>query len=159
MNLIRDAKQSDVEFAAKLWHVGWHDAHAQIVPDQLTQTRTLERFIQRTRQYLQKIRVADDSGIKGLCLIKDDELFQLYVSPDARGTGLAKALLADAERRLILNGISRAWLACAIGNDRAAKFYRKCGWELTQTVVDDLEIPEGTFSLEVWKFEKRLLQN
>ena len=158
MNAIRDAKQSDVKNIAELWHVSWHDAHSHIVPKELTRIRTPESFTKRTQRHLSNLRVAGDGGIDGLCITKGDELFQLYVSQISRGTGLAKMLLADAERRLSFHGISRAWLVCAIGNDRAAKFYNKCGWDLTQTIIDELEILDGTFSLKVWKFEKQLTQ-
>lgn len=66
-------------------------------------------------------------------------------------------LVEDAEHLLISNGISRVWLACAIGNKRAAKFYQKCGWQLKNTIVDELETADGVFPLEVWKFEKKLI--
>jgi ribosomal protein S18 acetylase RimI-like enzyme len=47
-------------------------------------------------------------------------LYQLFVSPHARGSGVAAALIADAEARLAERGVQTAWLACAIGNDRAS---------------------------------------
>jgi ribosomal protein S18 acetylase RimI-like enzyme len=156
MNSTRNASRSDVGQIARLWHSGWHDAHAHIVPDQLISKRTIESFYQRVQMHLRCIRVADTGCIQGMCITKDSELFQLYVSPEARGTGLAKMLLDDAEKLLFSHGLSRVWLACAIGNDRAAKFYKKCGWELRKTIVDELEITGGTFSLEVWRFEKNL---
>ena len=36
------------------------------------------------------------SSSLGLCMIKDDELYQLFVAREARGTSVAAALLADA---------------------------------------------------------------
>jgi ribosomal protein S18 acetylase RimI-like enzyme len=78
------------------------------------------------------------------------------VSARARGSGVAAALVADAEARLGASGVGTAWLACAIGNERAARFYEKCGWHRAGTVVEYLEIPNGTFPLEVWRYEKSL---
>jgi hypothetical protein len=53
-------------------------------------------------------------------------------------------------------GISSAWLACAVGNLRAARFYEKCGWIRTATVAIESETSEGSFPIEVWRYEKRL---
>ena len=52
-------------------------------------------------------------------------------------------------------GYDTAWLACAIGNDRAARFYEKSGWHIARTFVSELPVPDGIFPLEVWRYEKR----
>jgi RimJ/RimL family protein N-acetyltransferase len=52
--------------------------------------------------------------------------------------------------------VAIVWLACAIGNERAARFYEKSGWRRTGTMVSQLETPNGIFPLEVWRYEKRL---
>jgi GNAT superfamily N-acetyltransferase len=44
-------------------------------------------------------------------MLKGDELYQLYVSAPARGSGVAAALVADAEARLAEGGVKTAWLA------------------------------------------------
>jgi ribosomal protein S18 acetylase RimI-like enzyme len=87
-------------------------------------------------------------------MIKDDELYQLYVARQARGTGAAAALIADGEARLAAHGFATAWLACAIGNDRAARFYEKCGWVMAREAVNRLETPAGVFELAIWRYEK-----
>lgn len=92
----------------------------------------------------------------GLCWVKGEELYQIYVAPQARGTGAAVALVADAEARLRDAGVGMAWLACAIGNDRAARFYEKSGWRRTGVVPGRLDVPGGTFAMEVWRYEKEL---
>jgi ribosomal protein S18 acetylase RimI-like enzyme len=40
---------------------------------------------------------------------------------------VAAALIADAEAMLAEHGVEMAWLACAVGNNRAARFYEKSG--------------------------------
>jgi ribosomal protein S18 acetylase RimI-like enzyme len=92
----------------------------------------------------------------GFCIVKADELYQLYVSSQARGSGAAAALVADAEARLAQSGVQTAWLACAIGNERAARFYEKCGWKRAGTMISQLDTKEGIFPLEVWRYEKVL---
>jgi ribosomal protein S18 acetylase RimI-like enzyme len=87
-------------------------------------------------------------------MVKGDELYQLYVSAMARGSGVAAALMADADAQFLANDVKTAWLACAIGNDRAARFYEKCGWHRMGTMTNHLETTEGTFLLEVWRYEK-----
>jgi ribosomal protein S18 acetylase RimI-like enzyme len=83
-------------------------------------------------------------------------VYQFYVAEAARGTGVASALMADAEATLAARGVDTAWLACAIGNDRAARFYDKCGWRLASTFTSRLDTADGVIPLEVWRYEKRL---
>lgn len=154
---VRDAAAPEVDLLAQLWYDGWQDAHAGVVPDELRRRRTLERFRDRLQAGLAQVRVAGPEGAPlGFHWIKGDELDQLYVAAEARGTGVAAALLADAEARLRQSGVETAWLACAIGNLRAARFYEKSGWSLARNMVIQLDTPEGIFPLEVWRYEKRL---
>ena len=72
------------------------------------------------------------------------------------GTGAAGLLMRDVEEQLASQGIAIAWLACAIGNDRAARFYEKCGWTRTATVVVESETSKGVLPIQVWRYEKRV---
>jgi ribosomal protein S18 acetylase RimI-like enzyme len=117
----------------------------------------LESFRERMRAGLSETRVVGPSGAPdGFYMLKADELYQLYVARAARGAGVAATLMADAERRLATRGVELAWLACAIGNERAARFYEKQGWRRAGTVVNMAETSEGDFPLEVWRYEKLL---
>ncbi len=90
----------------------------------------------------------------GFYILKRDELNQLYVCETARGTGVAAKLLSDAEARMFNDDVEKAWLACAIGNDRAARFYERYGWCRAGSVVIDVATPVGVMPLEVWRYEK-----
>jgi GNAT superfamily N-acetyltransferase len=152
---VRAAQPKEIDQLARLWYDAWQDAHASIVPAELTRLRTLESFRQRLEADFSDLRVVGPVGAPvGLCVVKDDELYQLFVSAQSRGAGVAAALIADAEARLSAHGVETAWLACAIGNDRAARFYEKCGWRRAGVVVSQLETPDGLFPLEVWRYEK-----
>jgi ribosomal protein S18 acetylase RimI-like enzyme len=154
---VRAAETAEIDHLANVWYDGWQDAHAQILPAELARLRTLESFRERLEAALPNVRVIGPLGSPlGFCMLKGDELYQLYVSAQARGSGAAAALVADAEARLAENGVETAWLACAIGNERAARFYEKCGWCRAGTMINQAETSEGAFPLEVWRYEKSL---
>jgi ribosomal protein S18 acetylase RimI-like enzyme len=154
---VRTAEEQEIDHLAQLWYEGWQDAHAQIVPEELRRLRTLGNFRQRLQAALADTRVVGPHGVpNGFCITKGDELYQIYVSSEARGSGAAHALMADAEARLAKARVETAWLACAIGNDRAVRFYEKYGWRRVGVVVYQAETSAGPFPLEVWRYEKRL---
>jgi ribosomal protein S18 acetylase RimI-like enzyme len=154
---VRPAEADDIDHLARVWWEGWHEAHAAIVPAELTRIRTLESFRPRLREALPDVRVVGPAGAPvGFSIIKGAELYQLFVSAPSRGTGVAAELMTDAEARLAASGVDTAFLACAIGNERAARFYEKRGWRRVGTMINRLEVPGGEHLLEVWRYEKPL---
>lgn len=151
---VRDVVAGDIPVLAKLWFDGWQDAHAELLPAGLKRLRTLESFQDRLADALSDVRVAviGDRPV-ALSTVKGEELYQFYVAHDARGTGIASSLMSDAINRLRAFGMPVAWLACAVGNERAARFYRKSGWRYAGTMTGYLPTLEGTFTLEVWRYE------
>lgn len=156
----RAAEPQDLAPLARLWRQGWLDAHLTIVPDALVALRTPESFADRMAAAQPQVRVLGPAGAPlGFHLIKGDELNQFYLANAARGSGAASVLMADAEMRLAEAGVETAWLACAIGNTRAARFYEKSGWTLAREAVVPTETPAGPFPLKVWRYEKRLVRH
>jgi GNAT superfamily N-acetyltransferase len=154
---VRAAEEADLGPLAMLWHAGWQDAHAGLVPAELARLRTLDSFRDRLRAALSSVRVVGAAGAQvGFSMVKGDELYQIYVAGKARGAGVAAGLLADAEARLADSGVETAWLACVIGNARAARFYEKSGWRRVSTTTIDVETSVGPYPLEVWRYEKAL---
>jgi len=85
---IRQPDRSEEAMLAKLWYEGWQDAHAAIIPEGLAKFRTPEMFEKRMRDELANVRVIGSPGaVVGFHIIKGDELNQLYVAAEARGTG------------------------------------------------------------------------
>ena len=155
---VRNAEDSEIDQIARVWFDGWRDAHLALVPAELARLRTFETFRQRIADAITEVRVIGPvGGPLGLCMIKHDELYQLFVASAARGSGAAAALLADGEARLAACGVGTAFLACAIGNDRAARFYEKHDWRRVGQMMSPVWAPAGEFFLEVWRYEKTLL--
>ena len=154
---MRVPNELELDQLARIWYDGWQDAHARILPPELARHRTLESFRRRLQSALQDVRVSGPVGRPlGFSITKDDELYQLYVAAESRGSGLAAIVLQDAKERIGALGFQMAWLACAIGNERAARFYEKHGWERVGRMVSELPTPDGSFALEVWRYEKKL---
>jgi GNAT superfamily N-acetyltransferase len=155
--IARPADRSEASVLTRLWYDGWQDGHAAIVPAALTRARTFENFAERMSAALADVRVIGPLGAPfGFAMLKGDELYQFYVSSAARGTGVAAVLMVDAEAQLSERGVATAWLACAVGNARAAKFYQKSGWHLARTEISRLDTVDGPFDLEIWRYEKLL---
>lgn len=103
------------------------------------------------------VRVIELSGdIAGFAMLKENELYQFYFAASARGTGAAGKLMDDSLIQLRSVGHEEAWLACGIGNSRAARFYEKSGWHLAETFTSELDTPDGVFLLDVWRYAIKL---
>ncbi|MGR3540048.1 MAG: GNAT family N-acetyltransferase [Hasllibacter sp.] len=156
--MIRRPAPGEAPAIAALWHAVWHETHGPLVPISLTQARTPDEFHIRTYRMLADMRLTGPEGAPtGLCVVTGDELDQLYLARDARGTGAADALMADALDRLRANGAHRAWLIVAQRNDRAAAFYERHGWERTATGKGEVRLASGLrFPLKTWRYERDL---
>jgi len=154
---VREADAAELDALARIWHDGWHEAHDALVAPELIALRTLDNFRHRLAKDLPDLRVIGPAGApRGFCMINEDELYQLYVAAEARHAGAASRLIADGEARLVARGVRRAWLACAIGNDRAAAFYEKRGWQRVGVMPNRVETSRGEYVLDVWRYEKDL---
>ncbi len=74
------------------------------------------------------VAVSDVGSLLGFVMVVGDEVEQVFVGRDTRGSGLAAELLEEAERQVAAGGHATAWLAVVVGNARARRFYEKQGW-------------------------------
>ncbi|MGZ6779550.1 MAG: GNAT family N-acetyltransferase [Mycobacterium sp.] len=126
---LRAASDADADAVARIWREGWRDGHLGHVPVALVEARTPESFSQRAADRVGDTTVAVvDGEIAGFTMVADDEVEQIYVARSHRGSGVAAQLLEAARRAIGGAGHAAAWLAVATGNDRARRFYERCGW-------------------------------
>ena len=126
---IRGARSSEAGRIATIWFDGWRDGHLGFVPDALVAARTEASFLRRAVDRVDGTTVLTvDEVIAGFVMVVGDEVEQVYVDSGFRGTGAARALLAEAERQVGDGGHETAWLAVVAGNARARRFYERQGW-------------------------------
>ena len=148
---------ADAHAVAQIWHAGWPDGHLGHVPEDLVAVRTEESFHRRAAERVADTVVAEiGSAVAGFTMVVDDELEQVYVDASHRGSGVADALLADAEARIRATGHSRAWLAVVAGNARARRFYERRGWVDDGPVVYPAEGPDGPIDVPAHRYIKEL---
>ncbi len=158
MNSIYRAKTENIEAIAEIWHFGWHLAHDGLVPEYNSNARTLAHFCERILPMLKDTFVMSDGAqILGFYSILNDELNQFYLSKTAIGGGYARQMMLHALAELRKRGFVRVWLACGIGNNRAARFYEKMGWENVGVSTITIHLPSGSEPLEIWRFEKGII--
>jgi len=151
---LRPASREDADPIAVLWHRGWADGHLGHVPEALHAHRRLEDFQQRVPPRLATTTVATlGSDILGFVTVQDDEVEQLYVAEAARGGGVASLLLQHGER-VIAERYPKAWLAVAVGNARARRFYERQGWSDAGALDYAAETAAGPIQVPCRRYER-----
>jgi len=137
--IIRKLTKTDLTEVARLWHDAWHDGHGACLPADIVAERQPSTFVDRLEALAASSIVAERDGVLvGFAALEGNEVDQLYVTADARGSGVAAALLAAAEAELQRRGVRDAVIQCSHGNARAHRFYSRNGW--TDTGLADLPL-------------------
>ena len=154
---LRSGSQPDASAVAEIWRLGWRDGHLGLVPEELVEARTDESFRARAAERVSEMTVAVvDGAIAGFVLVVDDEVEQVYVSASHRGTGVADALLSEAERQVQANGRPEAWLAVVAGNARARAFYERAGWRDEGPFEYAAATADGPIAVPCRRYTKRV---
>ena len=95
------------------------------------------------------------SRLVGFVTVQDDEVEQLYVDASLRGSGVAPALLRHGEGVIAVRH-PRAWLAVAVGNARARRFYARQGWSDAGDLAYAAETAAGSISVPWRRYEKNV---
>jgi ribosomal protein S18 acetylase RimI-like enzyme len=153
--ILRPATAEDIPSIASIWHRGWLDGHIGHVPERLMAARNERSFWFRAARRLPDTTIAELEGaVAGFVMVVDDEVEQVYVGEDHRGSGVAKVLLAEAERRVQQCGYDIAWLAVVAGNERARRFYAKCGWVDEGPFDYQAQGPDGPITVPSHRYVK-----
>ena len=158
---IRLATVSDVEGIARCWAEAYPDQgpdYHELDSDFLAE-RTLEQFRPRTLERVSRgdtLVATDPSGaVVGFSVLDTNEVEQFFVSARARGTGVAAQLMERAEGLLWARGTELAHLFCFVQNQRAIRFYERCGWACQGVCAHDVQISGGrTSTLRLMRLEK-----
>lgn len=140
---LRLAVREDAPSLAEIFLRCWRDAYRGIVADAVIDSLDPAGLEQRWAELAggspDELVVATQSGVPvGMARFGADgddpdrgHLFSLYVSPDASGAGIGRALLERAMAGFAQAGYEMATLWVFAGNERAIRFYRASGWEPT----------------------------
>jgi GNAT superfamily N-acetyltransferase len=154
----RPAQVADLDAVARLYHDVWHETHACLVPAEEWKRRTPAFFLERMTGLLPATVVIVRGGVlAGFAAWSGMLLGQLYVAAAHRGTGVAAALLTEAERRMASLGVGTAELHCVLGNERARRFYERAGWAHAGMAIEPVEGPNGPVELQFWCMTKVLI--
>ncbi|WP_027929058.1 GNAT family N-acetyltransferase [Amycolatopsis thermoflava] len=155
--LLRAMTCGDVPTVAAVWAASWRDGHVGHVNQALERIRTPASFVARAARRVPGTVVAESgSTVVGFATVVGDELEELFVASRARGTGIATALLRDAETRIAHNGAAKAWLAVVAGNTRARRFYEREGWIDAGSLDYAAEGENGPMVVPCRRYEKGL---
>jgi ribosomal protein S18 acetylase RimI-like enzyme len=153
--VVRPATSDDAGAVGAIWRTGWHDGHSGNVPDALVAVRTDESFDTRAAERVADTTVAVvDGHVAGFVMVVGDEVEQVYVSRDHRGSGIADLLLDSAERQIAANSHPVAWLAVATGNARARRLYERRGWADEGEFAYPADGPDGPIDVPCHRYTK-----
>jgi ribosomal protein S18 acetylase RimI-like enzyme len=154
---LRPARPDDAGAVARIWASGWRGGHLGHIPEALVAVRTPASFRARAAERIADTVVAvADPGTEaaGFVMVVGDEVEQVYVATEHRGSGVAEMLLAEAERLVAAGGHRRAWLAVVAGNTRARRFYERCGWADEGRFEYAAAVPGGTLAVPAHRYVK-----
>ncbi|WBB61476.1 GNAT family N-acetyltransferase [Streptomyces sp. WMMC500] len=155
--VLRPARPGDAAAVAGIWRSAWRDAHLGHVSEELVAMRTPESFAARAAARVPDTAVAEVGGeIAGFVTAVADEVEQLFVAAEHRGTGVAALLLAEGERRVAERGHRQAWLAVVTGNARARRFYARQGWADEGPFAYRAEGRDGPVTVECHRYTRSL---
>jgi ribosomal protein S18 acetylase RimI-like enzyme len=141
--MVRDARVEDAAAIARVHTRSWQAAYAHAFPQEALKAISVERRAENWARWLAApapraaILVAEVNGdVAGFASVgaahegdeQTGELYAIYVDPECWGTGVGRALIAEAEERLRAAGFREAILWVLDDNPRARRFYEAAAW-------------------------------
>jgi GNAT superfamily N-acetyltransferase len=141
--MVQDARVEDAAAIARVHTRSWQVGYAHAFPEEALRAISVERRAEFWSRWLATLApraaivVADLNGdVAGFASVGaaregdvgTGELYAIYVDPDRWGTGIGRALIAEAEERLRAASFGEAILWVLDDNPRARRFYEAAGW-------------------------------
>ena len=140
MNNIRKATENDLSRIAEMIVVNYRMNYFPFFknePFYFSELNVFDVAKGFNADVLQNTYVYDDTVVKGMILVRGEELVKLYVEPQFQGMGIGAALLEYAVRELHVT-----WLWALEYNKRGIAFYERNGFRLTgERMVEDEWVP------------------
>lgn len=128
---IRPARADDVRRIAGIGYAAWRRGIGDLVPPEAGRRIGPETFADFARHACNEILVADVNGdVVGFVATEhgDNQITDLWVSPDAEGQGVGTALMAATEARIGLRGYDTVEIEVMTANRRALGLYEYLGY-------------------------------
>ncbi len=171
---IRAAVPDDAEAIATINVDSWRATYAGHVPDELLaaldpapRVEQGRRALARTDRLGATLVAVDDSGAVvgythygplrdgGQPHPTEGEIYAIYVTPTAWGTGAGRALMAGALAALAAQRRDPVRLWVLPANDRARRFYERAGFTPDGAHrVESLTLPEGVAELPEMRYAR-----
>lgn len=171
---VREARRGDELRVAEIHVRAWQEAYRGLIADEF-----LDALDPRDRAARYAFGASGSAGPATLLAVEEEEgegeevvagfvtfgasrdedapgrgeVYALYVDPDRYRGGVGRLLMAAARRRLREAGFAEAILWVLRGNERAARFYEREGWN--RDGATRVEQPYGVRST-VDRFRRRL---
>jgi ribosomal protein S18 acetylase RimI-like enzyme len=149
---VRDATADDAAEITRVRTRTWQSAYAHVFPAEQLGSLTDETGLDWWRSaivdpapHLHTLVAQVGGDVVGFSQLgqardeeaKTGELFAIYVLPEASGSGVGRALMAETLTRLRAEEFAEAILWVIEDNPRTRRFYELAGWELDGGVTEE----------------------
>lgn len=141
---VRPVGPADRGAVVALWRRCWLDAHAALLPPEAVAARDEAYFLRLFEGCRSGLRAGVEAGrLVAVGLVDRDEIDQIHVAAPRRGSGLAGRFLHWLEAEIAGARHDAVRLFCAVGNERAHRFYRRNGYAEAGRTDYALAMPDG----------------
>lgn len=128
--MIRDYRKTDLEEMVRIWYEASVTAHSFVPASYWASHKNAmkEKYLLLTENFI----FEEEGQLAGFISLAEERVCALFIAPEMQGRGIGKALLKHAK---ILKG--ELSLKVYRKNERALRFYEKCGFVATGEELDE----------------------